>query len=275
MRRKKSSYADISGFGEVVKQLSKITGKNFEQVLQAELGHVLKGAMGKTKMASVNGRMRKGVRKGGIVPRHIPEGLKYAKGDGGKLITQYQGIKYHVAEPKLLIKHADERSFQKIPQKGVGRGRGLHPKRGGKVWLKPAGPWLGRDKFWGEMMPKWKSTVDRKIPNIGMGKGQWYWSAMKLGLKLPRPVGGEAKLLKPRIRSLVQPFIRPRKVVRKREASYIIETRGADITKHTRGAYALNSSASGRIKFFKMNVKKGFINDMKNYMPKKYPLLFK
>jgi len=278
MAKKKFKYVDITGFSEVVNQLAKITGKEFDQVLKAEVGHVLKGAMSRTKISSVNGRLKKGKRSGGIVPRHIPQGLKHQRGQGDKMITKQEGRTFHVGEPILLRQNPDERLLQKPKgfkkKTGVGRGKGVHPKRGGKVWLKPYGPWMGKAKFT-RYVDQQRNRVDRKIDRIGMGRGQWYWHAMRFGLMLPGSVPHEAKLLKPKIRALVNPYIKPKTKIVKRVCQYTIETSGAKVTGHSDGAMAINIATKARMNLFRTAVKKEFVKDIKHYMPKKYPLLFR
>lgn len=275
---------DISGFGELVKQLSKMSGKDFEKTLKAEVGHVVKSTISKTPQSSIKGRKTKKGLKGGIVPRHIPQGLDHQKGDGRRLITVRDGRKYHVGKPIIQRINPDERVvLDKAYRKrmGINTNRysspsGKFPLRGGKVYLWPKTYWLGRNKFWGEFIPKTKQKVDRKIQNIGMAGGQFYWMAKNIGLPIPGgKVKGQRLLQKSSVRSKVSKFIKPRLRSKKHNSTITLLSSGMKVSRYVQAQNKLMAATKGRLSFFKRSVKNGFTKDLKKYMPKNYPLLFK
>lgn len=275
---------DVSGFGAVIKALSKISGKDFKTVLEAEAGHIIQGAIRKTPISSVKGRKSRGKTKGGIVPRHMPKGMTRHKGQGNKLISKTDGKTYHVGEPVLDRINPDERTgnlgrnYSKkvgIKKRRYKSPSGKYPMRGGKVWLYPKGPWMGRNKFWGEAVPRYEKRTDRKVANIGLGAGQFYWMGKQLGLTLPATrLKGRKEISKDSIKSKVSAYISPKRVDARFNYHLILESRGLRTSKWVRANYNLAMATKARITLFKTSVRKEYIKDVKEYMPKKYPLLF-
>jgi hypothetical protein len=276
---------DIKGFGEVIKQLSKMSGKAFEQTLETEVGHVVKSTIQKTPISSIKGRKSKGKVKGGIVPRHIPQGLKRFGGDGGRKISIRYGKTFHVGEPILLRQNPDERvggKFGKNYLKGARKRKkrymspsGKWPLRGGKVWLFPKGPWMGRAKFWDDYVREKEDLTKKKIKNIGLTAGQFYWMSRELGLVIPGgKVKGQKELRKTSLRSKVIKYISPQKIFKKGEGSIKLESKGLKVSAYNQVQSKLVRSAKSRVSFFKKAVKNDFIKDVK-FKTKYYPLLYK
>jgi len=81
-------------FGRVVKELMKISGKSFQDVIKAEAGHILGGAMNGTRVGN----------KGKIIKHQMPFGYKYQRTTGEKLFGKI-GNQWHY----LNRKHSNDK----------------------------------------------------------------------------------------------------------------------------------------------------------------------
>ena len=100
----------FEGFNQVIKQLSKITGKSFGKTLKAEAGAILNNALKNTPKAT----------RKKIIKWTMPEGYAFGYGTGGRVVTHRKGKVYHAGMP-------------------VGAGKG---KRGGQLYAKPYTYWM-------------------------------------------------------------------------------------------------------------------------------------
>lgn len=74
---------------------------------------------------------------------------------------------------------------------------------------------------------------------------------------------------------IVLPFLSPRIAGSKKNSVIILESKGFKQSIHTAAQNKLMNATAARIKFFVKAIRKEFIKDLKGYMPKNYPLLFK
>ena len=200
---RRRTEVDISGFRQVVKQLSKISGKDFETAMKAEAGHILSAAIRKTPKATTKK----------VVKRTMPQGWKYGAHTGNRLVTEWKGKKYHVGRP--------------IPGAG---------KNGGK-YAYPATYWMGRTD-WNQFIDEQKKKVKERL-------------------------------------AIVLPFLSPRIAGKKKDRHIIMESKGFKMSARTKAQNKLMVATAARIKFFTKAIRKEFVKDLKGYMPKNYPLLFK
>jgi hypothetical protein len=271
---KQGSSLDISGFGAVIKQLSKISGKDFETTLKAEAGHVLKGAISRTPVATIGGRRIKGKIRGGIVPQHVPQGIDHAGAKGGKLITKKNGKFYHVGEPVLAGRQPNHNNIS-VPKGGKRKGG---KKRGGAIYKHPYPnqDWLMRAGFHGDFVPQQLARADNKIKNMGISAGQFYWMGKALNIKLPPRIKSLKILKSSRIGSLVQPFLACKlKTGKARKAFILMQSKGLKASANVGAQRKLLGATQARIKFFYRAMHNEWVKDLKKYMPKNYPLLFK
>ena len=238
MPAKTPTKVDISGFRSVIKQLSKISGKDFETTLKAEGAHILAAAVRKTPKAT----------KKKIVKRTMPQGFGYGGGVGNRLVTEWKGKKYHVGLP--------------VPGQG---------KKGGNYSL-PYTYWMGAAD-WGQFITEQKQKVKERTAKKGLGASQFYWMSVLLGQPLPKD---PPKYIKnSNLGKLVLPFLSPRIAGSKKDRRIILESKGFKQSIHTRAQKTIMICTAARINFFVKAIRKEFIKDLKGYMPKNYPLLFK
>ena len=73
-------------FGRIVRELMKMSGKTFREVIRAETGQVLSGAMNATKVGS----------KKKIIEHQMPIGMKYQRATGQKKFGKINGRFYYL-----------------------------------------------------------------------------------------------------------------------------------------------------------------------------------
>lgn len=236
---------DYRGFNEAIKGLQKITGKSFEEVLKAEAGMVLNSAIRTTPKATVKK----------IVRYTMPEMIKHKGGVGNRVVTYKDGKKYHVGIP-------------------VGAGKG---KRGGQLYRKPYTYWMNsptRRGRWEDFIKEQKEKVKRRTARKGLSAGQFAVMAAFLDIKLPKP---PAKYLtSPTVERIAKPHILGSYKRGKDKAFTInLESKGLRASSGSGASGKLMNATKARAAFFKKAVNKGWIQDIKKFMPKSYPLLFK
>lgn len=242
---KSDKLVSYKGFNEAIAGLQKVTGKKFGEILQAEAGMMLNSAIRKTPKATVKK----------IVKWTMPEGIKLRGGVGKRVVTYEDGKHYHVGIP-------------------VRAGQG---KRGGQLYSKPYTYWMNtpnnRSK-WDDYVKGQKEKVKRRVARRGMSAGQFAVMAAFLDLKLPKQ---PAKYLRsPTVERLVKPHIMGSyKRGKKLDYTVNLESKGLKATRGSGANRFLIDAAQARAKVFKQAVNKGWIKDIKKYMPKAYPLLFK
>ena len=235
---RRRTEVDISGFRQVVKQLSKISGKDFETAMKAEAGHILSAAIRKTPKATTKK----------VVKRTMPQGWKYGAHTGNRLVTEWKGKKYHVGRP--------------IPGAG---------KNGGK-YAYPATYWMGRTD-WNQFIDEQKKKVKERLAKKGLSASQFYWMSVLLGTPMPKQPPKYIKNSK--LGKIVLPFLSPRIAGKKKDRHIIMESKGFKMSARTKAQNKLMAATAARIKFFTKAIRKEFVKDLKGYMPKNYPLLFK
>ena len=249
MAEQKDIVVDISGFRQVVKQLSKISGKDFETAMKAEAGHILAAAIRKTPKAT----------KKKVVKRTMPQGFSYGGGTGGRLVTNWtDGKNYHVG----------------LPIQGGGTTNaapGKSEKKGGS-YIKPYTYWLRRNR-WAEFIQQQKEKVKTRTAKKGLSASQFYFMSVLLGAPMPKQ---PPKYIKnSNLGKIVLPFLSPRVAGSKKSRIIILESKGFKQSIHSAAQHKLMIATAARIKFFVKAMRKEFIQDLKGYMPKNYPLLFK
>jgi len=274
---------DISGFAAVVQGLANITGKSFKETLGTEVSMVLRGAAMKVKVASVGGKMSKGRLRGGIVPYNMPKGLKHTGHDGHKLITKKDGKYYHIGEPVIIGRQPNHSNIN-LP-KGAKRRGGK--KRGGKIYAHPypnlgtpgrrGQAWL-KNRMFGQYVPdQYRRTTD-KIKHRGITAGQFAAMAQKAGLKFRVQGLGKDKykaMTSSAVQRIVGPRSRGKNTFQKFQAAIEVGSSGIRMSAKRGVQHKLMLATRARVNLYKNQaVKKGFINDMKHWMPSRYPLLF-
>lgn len=235
----------FEGFNQVIKQLSKITGKSFDKTLKAEAGAILQNALKNTPKAT----------RKKIIKWTIPEGYAYGFGMGGRVVTHRKGKVYHAGMP-------------------VGMGKG---KRGGQLYRKPYTYWMNsptRKGEWESFLKEQKEKAKRRAARRGMSAAQFALIATILKIDLPKPV--PAYIKKPDHERVLKPHVMG-SFTRGEGFEYEInlESRGLRATAGSGAGKKLSFAVQARVQFFRRAVEKGWIDDIKKFMPKNYPLLFK
>jgi hypothetical protein len=236
---------DISGFKQVVQGLQKITGKSFKEVLEAEAGHILSSAITRTPKAT----QKK------VVKRTMPEGYSYKTGVGERKVTFEKGNRFHVGRP-------------------VKAGKG---SRGGQRYKFPKAQWMGKkgqnNGEWARYLEQQKKKTGERILKRGLTASQFYWMGVLLNLKFPKQ---PPKYIKnPRHAQKVMKFLKPRKGGRGSLYEILLQTKGFKMNRRLRVQPRLLLATKAREQFYKRAVRKEFIKDIKTFMPKNYPLLFR
>jgi len=248
---------DISGFGAVVNDLSKLSGKGFKATMKAELGHILKTSIQKTPIANTKK----------IVARTMPEGYKVKglTGVGKRLVTFRHGKKYHAGQ---VIK--------------AGKG-----KRGGQLYLRPKSEppgqrWMskpiaggGSDEEWNHFVEEQKVKAIKRNARKGITAGVFYAMAKKGKIAFPTKVKGEKFISKSEVQAKVRQYVSTRESGQNYSYSILLESTGFKMAGRQRLQSKLSLSTSGRIKYFDNNMKKGLTKEIKRLMPSRYPLIFK
>jgi hypothetical protein len=236
---------DISGFGQVVKGLQKITGKSFKEVLEAEAGHILTGAIRLTPKATAKK----------VTKRTMPEGYAFKNYVGGRKVTWDEGKRYHVGEP-------------------VPSGQG---KRGGIRYKYPQAQWMGKkgrnNGRWARYVETQKAKTAERILKRGLSASQFYWMGVLLNIKFPKT---PAKYIRdPKHAQKVVKYLSPRKGARGKLYEILMQSKGFKMSKRLQMQSKILRATKSRETFFMRAVKKEFVKDLKTFMPKNYPLLFK
>ncbi len=242
---------NIDGFGAVVTALSRMSGKDFEVVVKAEVGHVFKGAiqMLPTSMAKK------------IVRRTMPEGYKYKGGTGNRKVTRIASMTRNFHAGQLRKAGTGPRGGQKYE----------FPK---KAWMNSKAPAGVGSGGWEAFVNLQKKKTNERIANIGTTAGIIYYMGKKGNIKFPGTVKGEKKIVKGNARKNVINKVAGRGQGKQREYVFTAESDGLKMAGVNGIQKVLNIATGKRAKFFVDNVNKGFINDIKKFMPKNYPLIF-
>lgn len=237
--------ADISGFKDVVAGLQKITGKSFKEVLQAEAGHILTGAIRNTPKATAKK----------VVKRTMPEGYAFKKHIGERKVTWHEGERFHVGRP-------------------VPSGQG---KRGGVRYKFPKAKWMGQkgkdNGRWARYIAEQEKKTTERILKRGLSASQFYWMGVLLNLRFPKM---PAKYIRnPKHAKFVTKFLSPRKGARGKLYEIIMESKGFKMSGRTQAQMRIMSATKSRQTFYRREVQKKFLKNIKTNMPKNYPLLFK
>lgn len=243
--------ADIDGFGAVVKALEKMSGKDFEYVVKAEVAKIFQGAIKELPV----GTAKK------IAQRTMPEGKKLRSYVGRRKVTVLP------FKPSRRF-HAGE-----LRQTGVGPRGGKKFDRPIKAWISspiPAGAGLGAFEAFVETQKR--KTLER-IANIGTTAGIIYYMGKRGGIPMPK-VKGEAKIKKGRARSNVWKKVSGISKGEKRAYTFTAETDGLKMTSVHGIGREISVATNKRTKFFMRSVTDNFQKNLKKYAPKKYPLIF-
>jgi hypothetical protein len=237
---------DRKGFGAVVNALSRMSGKDFEYTLKTEVGHILKGTITKLPVASVKK----------IVRYTMPVGYTQNRQRGNRLVTVLNGKKYHAGEP--------------IPSTlGV---------RGGQRYAKPFTYWMNKkgssEDRWGDFVAKQRQKTIDRVAKRGLTAGQIYIMAKKGSIPLP-PLRNEKVFNGEQVQKIAGKKVKARGYGQQREYTFEGESVGLKLSGIHQVQKVLEISTKARIKFFVRALNNDFISDLKHYMPKNYPLLFK
>ena len=252
---------DLKGFKTLLHHLQKVTGSSFDDVLKSEAGMILSSATRTTPKAS----------KKNIIRHNMPEGYKFERNIGEKLVIHHSGKVRHIGQPILAGNQPDQRG-QKKPS---GAGKHWKPKRGGKIYEKPYPnqSWMGRAK-WNAFIEEQKIKTLGRIANRGMSAAQFGFMADLLNIKMVEKRTRPAYLQTDHLRARLKPFLSPRKLGKKGELQIVLESKGLKQTARTGAGNKLVNAAKGRVRLFRRAVKNDWIKDIKTFMPKNYPLLF-
>lgn len=237
---KPNTFIDISGFKQVVQGLQKITGKSFKEVLEAETGMILAGAIRMTPKATAKK----------IVKRTMPEGHSFRGGVGGRIVTFDEGKHYHVGEPVL--------------------GNNGRFKKPYTYWMNKKGG--SRDR-WGKWVAEQKEKTIQRILRRGLSASQFYWMSVLLNIKLAK--FPPKYIMNPKNFKILKRFLAPHKGAVGKSYQITMASSGFKMSGRTNAQRVLMIATKAREKFFQRAVKKELVKDMKTFMPKSYPLLFK
>lgn len=232
---------DLTGFKQTIKSLQKISGKSFQDVLKAEAGHILRTAINYTPKATEKK----------IVKRLFPQGMTFGKSPGHRVVTNWKdGKKYHVAPP--------------VPGSPSKKNKYSKYALPYKYWLGQAN-WVD---FIGEQMEKIAAAMNQR----GLAASQFYFMSVLLNIPLPTqpPKYIKSQKNKKRATQHIKPVIKGSG----KGLKIILESRGLEVSKHTRAQNRLMAATASRIKNFQKAVHKDWINEVK-YRTRNYPLLFK
>lgn len=267
---------DKKGFDVVIDRLTKISGKSREKTIKAELGHVFVGAIKSTPIATTKA----------IVKRTMPEGKRYKGQKGGRLVTMHtDGKKKHVAKPVLRFTGYFGGKYYSHPhpnQSWIG-----YPiKQTAKREAYKTGKKKGRLKAikkknrinsgeWPKYILGQERKADKIIARKGLTAGVFYWMAKEGKVRFPRQPKGGSLMRSKEVKKLVRQSVRVKNTKSKNDYSLVIESKGMKVSGRGRLQGKLNDAIYRRKKLFLDSMEKGFIDDIKNFMPKYYPLLFK
>jgi len=267
---------DKKGFDAVIERLANISGKTREKTIKAELGHVFVGAIKQTPIATTKA----------IVKRTIPEGKRYKGQKGGRLVTMHtDGKKKHVGRPIKSVKGEFGGQYYKLPypfQSWIG-----YPiKQTAKRQAYKTGKKKGRlkkikkkDRINSGEWPKYIFGQERKADKIiarkGLTAGVFYWMAKEGKVRFPRQPKGANLMRSKEVTKLVRQSIRVKDKKVKNDYTLAIASVGMKVAGRAGLQRKLDDSIQRRQKLFLDSMQKGFIDDLKKFMPKYYPLLFK
>jgi hypothetical protein len=231
------THVDIAPLGYVLKQLSLITGKSFKKVLESEAGHILANATSGTKKAKLKN----------IAKQQLPQGWKFKRHTGGKLVTKYNGTNFHVG----------------IPIRGDGNN--------GSKYIYPIKQWMRRNR-WNEWVAEQEKKAKQKMELRGLAASQFYHMARILNLPLPKKP--PKYIMKPALAKIVRPRIKSYKRGEKTKFEIMLQSRGLKVSKGTQAQRVLLMKVKGRITNMKNGLRKQLFDDIK-WRTSRYPLLYK
>ena len=134
---------------------------------------------------------------------------------------------------------------------------------------------MGRAKFYSWLATQ-KEKTGRRVARRGLAAGQFHMMAQLLKIKLPRKTPSYITKNQSTQSSIVKPTLKPRITSGTGiTTSIILESKGLRISGPTQAQYHLMRATAARQKLFTNAVRKEYIKDIKTYMPKNYPLLFR
>lgn len=267
---------DKKGFDAVINRLAKISGKSREKTIKAELGHVFVGAIKQTPIATTKA----------IVKRTIPEGKRYKGQKGGRLVTMHtDGKKKHIGRPIKAGKGKFGGQYYKLPKPNQSW-IGYPIKQTANREAYKTGKKKGRLKKikkkdrinsgeWQKYIFGQERKADKIIARKGLTAGVFYWMAKEGKVRFPRQPKGASLMRSKAVQKLVRQSIIVNNSTSKNNYSLVIESKGMKVAGRGRLQRKLNDSIGRRKKLFLDSMEKGFIGDIKEFMPKYYPLLFK
>lgn len=236
------------GFREVVKNLQRITGKSFKEVVDAEAGHILRNAVDKVpKMTTAK-----------VVKYTLPEGVTYRKATGErKIAIEDDGKLYHVGRPVLDT---------------------ISSAHGGQKYKYPAGRWMGQkgknNKRYAKYIQKQKAKARERILRKGLSASQFYAMSVALNLPLPKKLPGY--ITKASHYQIVKKFLGNSKRIGVGSLYQLsLGSSGLRFSRPTRAQANLTNSLNRRKKFFIDRIQGRTPKALKKFMPKNYPLLFR
>jgi len=257
MPRRKKFEIDITGFGEVISSLSKLSGAGFKKTIKAEIGHVLHASIRRTPIAST----------AKIIARTMPEGYKVPKlrGVGKRLVTHYKGHIYHAGK---LIRAQD----------GVKGGfyytRPNNTKFPGQKWMNKPLKGGGSTQEWEVFLEEQRKKVLERNAKKGLSAGVFYAMAKKGKIVFPKTPKGNKFISSSEVQKMARSFVNVSEVGQSYNYSILLESKKLNVAKYNQLQNKLLLSTAGRIKYFTKNMEKGFTKEIQKLMPKRYPLIF-
>ena len=234
---KSKVFIDVAPLGHVLQQLSTITGKSFKRVLETESAHILANALKGTPKANEKK----------LVKRFMPQGWKYKKYAGGRLVTNWKnGVNFHVGIP--------------IPGEG----------KNGSKYTYPIKQWMRRNR-WSEFITEQEEKVKEQLKKRGLTASQFYY--MHKQLKLPLIKKPPKYILNPSLKKIVEPRVKSYQRGEKSKLEILMQSKGLKVSKSNQVQRILMMKVKGRITNFKTGIRKQLFNDMK-WKTSRYPLLY-
>ena len=127
---------------------------------------------------------------------------------------------------------------------------------------------------WESFLKEQKEKAKRRAARRGMSAAQFALIATILDIDLPKPP--PAYITKPAHEKILKPHVLG-SYAKGEGYKYEInlESKGLRATSGSGANKKLSYAVQARVEFFKRAVNKGWIDDIKKFMPKNYPLLFK
>jgi hypothetical protein len=245
MALKLNANVDLTGMKEVVRGLQKVTGLSFKEIIEAEAGHILQGAIKNTRSADIKK----------IVRRTMPEGVAYRGAVGERKVQVGEdGHTYHVGIP-------------------VVSGRGIY---GGFKFAYPKKRWVGqkgnkKKGAWKKLLTTQRKKTTARALRRGLSASQFFWMAQLLKIKLAKQPA--RYISKSSHLSTLKHFLRPKKGKKGLAYEVTLKSTGFKMSKVMKAQATLEYFVKVRKHFFLEGTRRHFGKNVNKYISQKYPLL--